>query len=172
MSPSVFRAKFQNLLLFSAAGMKTSQWKIMRVLIADDQKSVGTSLAEMVGLCHHQVVEVVATGMEAIQAYARHRPDVVLMDYRMPKLNGITACRYILAKDPDARVILISGWSAPVEPESSGAIAILSKPVALPMLDAALTAAVEPRKKKEPAPVIVDATPLRAVNSAEPEATA
>jgi len=37
------------------------------------------------------------------------------------------------------------------------------------MLDAALTAAVEPRKKKEPAPVIVDATPLRAVDSAEPE---
>jgi CheY-like chemotaxis protein len=110
--------------------------------------------------------------MEAIQAYDRHRPDVVLMDYRMPKLNGITACRYILAKDPNARVILISGWSAPVEPESSGAIAILSKPVALPMLDAALTAAVEPRKKKEPAPVIVDATPLQAVNSAEPEATA
>ena len=50
----------------------------MRVLIADDQKSVGTSLAEMVGLCHHQVVEVVSTGMEAIQAYDRHRPDVVL----------------------------------------------------------------------------------------------
>jgi CheY-like chemotaxis protein len=152
--------------------MKTSQWKAMRVLIADDQKSVGTSLAEMVGLCHHQVVEVVSTGMEAIQAYDRHRPDVVLMDYRMPKLNGITACRYILAKDPNARVILISGWSAPVEPELSGAIAILSKPVALPMLDAALTAAVEPRKKKEPAPpVIVDATPRQAVDSAEPEAT-
>ena len=56
----------------------------MRVLIADDQKSVGTSLAEMVGLCHHQVVEVVGTGMDAIQAYDRHRPDVVLMDYRMP----------------------------------------------------------------------------------------
>src|SRR5205814_794169 len=118
--------------------MKTSQWKTMRVLIADDQKSVGTSLAELVGISHHQVVEVVDTGMEAIQAYARHRPDVILFDYRMPKLNGITACRYILAKDPNARVILISGWSAPVEPELSCAIAILSKPVALPMLDAAL----------------------------------
>src|SRR2546428_14156415 len=137
--------------------MKTSAWKLMRVLIADDQKSVGTSLAELVGLCHHQVVEVVSTGMEAIQAYDRHRPDIVLMDYRMPKLNGITACRYILAKDPKARVILISGWSAPVEPEASGAIAILSKPVALPLLEAALNAAVEPRKKAGPAPFSVDA---------------
>src|SRR5437660_7723069 len=167
-----FRAKFQNLLLFSGAGMKASEWKTMSVLMADDEKSVGTSLAEMVGLCDHQCVVVVATGMEAIQAYARHRPDVVLMDYRMPKLNGITACRYILAKDPNARVILISGWSAPVEPELSGAIAILSKPVALPMLDAALTAAVQPRKKKEPAAVVVDATPLAAEDSTEPEATA
>src|SRR5436305_13351268 len=118
----------------------------MRVLIADDQKSVGTSLAEMVGLCHHQVVEVVATGMEAIQAYDRHRPDVVLMDYRMPKLNGITACRYILAKDPNARVILTSGWSTPVEPEELGALAILAKPVALPILEAVLNDADQPRK--------------------------
>ena len=151
--------------------MKTSPQKHMRVLIADDQKSVGTSLAEMVGLCHHQVVEVVGTGMEAIQAYDRHRPDVVLMDYRMPKLNGITACRYILAKDPNARVILISGWSAPVEPEASGATAILTKPVALPMLDAALTAAMQPKKPKEPAAATVNTTPLQATDSTEPEAT-
>ena len=102
----------------------------MRVLIADDQKSVGTSLAEMVGLCHHHVVEVVSTGIEAIQAYNRHRPDVVLMDYRMPKLNGITACRYILAKDPAARVILISGWTAPVEPEASGATGLVRMAIA------------------------------------------
>jgi two-component system chemotaxis response regulator CheY len=85
--------------------------------------------------------------MEAIQAYDRHRPDVVLMDYRMPKLNGITACRYILAKDPNARVILISGWSAPVEPEALGALAVLSKPLTLPVLEAALNAASQPKKK-------------------------
>jgi CheY-like chemotaxis protein len=131
----------------------------MRILIADDQKSVGTSLAEMVGLCHHQVVEVVSTGMEAIQAYDRHRPDIVLMDYRMPKLNGITACRYILAKDPKARVILISGWNAPVEPAESGALAILAKPVALPILDAALKAALEPRKQPDPPAAVVEAEP-------------
>jgi CheY-like chemotaxis protein len=63
----------------------------MRVLIADDQKSVGTSLAEMVRRCQHEVVEVVSSGLEAIHAYGRHHPDVVLMDYQMPKLNGATA---------------------------------------------------------------------------------
>jgi len=83
----------------------------MRVLIADDQRSVGTSLAELVRSCNHHIVAVVGSGVEAIHAYSLHRPDVVLMDYWMPKLNGATACRNIVAKDPMARVILVSAWS-------------------------------------------------------------
>ena len=91
----------------------------MRVLIADDQKSVGTSLAELVRFCKHEVVEVVGSGLEAIQAYGRHHPDVVLMDYNMPKLNGATACRNIVAKYPTARVVLVSAF--PKEIADSGA---------------------------------------------------
>lgn len=101
----------------------------MRVLIADDQKSVGTTLAALVTHCDHEVVEVVGSGLEAIQAYSRHHPDVVIMDYWMSKLNGATACRNILAKDPAARVILISGLSAPNELADSGAVAVLAKPI-------------------------------------------
>lgn len=109
----------------------------MRVLIADDQKSVGTTLAELVRLCQHEVVEVVGSGLEAIHAYDRHRPDVVLMDYQMPKLNGVTACRNILAKYPTARVILVCG-RPPDDLASSGALAVLTKPVSLEQLYAAL----------------------------------
>jgi CheY-like chemotaxis protein len=114
----------------------------MRVLIADDQKSVGTSLAELVRLCHHEVVEVVGSGLEAIQAYGRHQPDVVLMDYQMPKLNGATACRNIMAKHPKARIILVSG--SPKDIAGSGAIAMLIKPVKLDQLYAALYDAAHP----------------------------
>ena len=110
----------------------------MRVLIADDQKGVGTTLAAMVSHCQHEVVEVVGSGLEAIQAYDRHKPDLVLMDYWMAKLNGITACRNILAKDPAARVILVSAWSPANDLSGSGAIAVLSKPVDLKKLEAAL----------------------------------
>ena len=95
----------------------------MRVLIADDQKSVGTSLADLVRLCQHEVVEVVGSGLEAIYAYDRHHPDVVLMDYYMPKFNGATACRNIVAKYPTARVILVSGSSQEIA--DSGALAVL-----------------------------------------------
>jgi two-component system chemotaxis response regulator CheY len=115
--------------------------KAMRVLIADDQKNVGTCLAELVTSCHHEVVEVVGSGLEAIQAYARYQPDVVLMDYSMPKLNGITACRNILAKDPAARVILVSAWSPSEEMMRAGALAILAKPVQIERLEAALNSA-------------------------------
>ncbi len=120
----------------------------MRVLIADDQRSVGTSLADLVKLCEHDVVEVVGTGMEAIQGYDRHRPDVVLMDYRMPKLNGATACRYILAKDPNARIILISGWTSANDVEFAGTVAVLPKPVTLETLRDTLTEAAKPRPHK------------------------
>ncbi|MDP9098184.1 MAG: response regulator [Verrucomicrobiota bacterium] len=115
----------------------------MRVLIADDQKSVGTSLAEMVRLCQHEVVEIVGSGLEAIQAYGRHHPDVVLMDYQMPKLNGATACRNIMAKYPGARVILVSGIQRDVG--QSGALAVLVKPVKLDTLYGVLYDAVQPR---------------------------
>lgn len=113
----------------------------MRVLIADDEKSVGTTLADLVSHCHHEVVEVVGSGLEAIQAYTRHRPDVVLMDYWMTKLNGATACRNILAKDPSARVILVSGWAPTADLTDSGAVAVLSKPIGMFVLEEALNAA-------------------------------
>jgi len=114
----------------------------MRVLIADDQKSVGISLAELVRLCQHEVVEVVGSGLEAIHAYDRHHPDVVLMDYNMPKFNGATACRNIVAKYPTARVILVSG--SPQEIADSGALAVLLKPIRLDQLYAALYDAAQP----------------------------
>jgi len=115
----------------------------MRVLIADDQRSVGTTLAAMVSHCQHEVVEVVASGLEAIQAYNRYKPDVVLMDYCMAKLNGATACRNILSKDPAARVILVSGFSSNYEARDSGAISLLAKPVSCFQLQKALQDAAQ-----------------------------
>lgn len=117
----------------------------MRVLIADDQKSVGATLAALVTQCGHEVVEIVSSGLEAIHAYGRLHPDVVLMDYSMPRLNGATACRNILARDPAARIILVSGAVPTKELTDAGAIKILQKPVPLDQLYAALyDAAVTP----------------------------
>ena len=108
------------------------------MLIADDQKGVGTTLAALVSQCDHEVVEVVGSGFDAIQAYHRHRPDVVLMDYYMPRLNGATACRNILSRYPKANVILVSAVAGTEDLRHSGASAVLSKPIDLAKLEIVL----------------------------------
>jgi two-component system chemotaxis response regulator CheY len=124
--------------------MESSATQAMRVLIADDQKSVATSLAALVAHCQHEVVEIVGSGLEAIQAFDQHKPDLVLMDYCMARLNGATACRNILAKDPAARIILISAWSPGYDlAAESGAIGLLPKPVDLQHLKDALDDAAQ-----------------------------
>jgi len=110
----------------------------MRVLIADDQKGVGVTLAALVESCGHQVVQVVGSGLEAIQAYTRHRPDVVLMDFSMPRLNGATASRMILSQYPDAKIVIVTAAAVAAELANTGAIAILAKPVDLNKLYGAL----------------------------------
>ncbi len=110
----------------------------MRVLIADGQKDVGISLAALVEKCGHEVLLVVGSGLEAIQAYARIKPDVVLMDYSLPRLNGVSASRMILARDPNARIVIVSSGSPAPPPADSSQWAILSKPVELDKLYAAL----------------------------------
>ena len=114
----------------------------MRVLIADDQTGVRATLAALVAECDHEVIEVVSSGFEAIQAYHRLRPDVVLMDYFMPRLNGATACRNILSRYPEANVILVSGVVDAEDITNSGATAVLSKPVNLAQLRMLLSASL------------------------------
>ena len=115
--------------------MKCSAKVSVRVLIADDQRGVGTTLAALVSQCDHEVVEVVGSGFDAIQAYHRHRPDVVLMDYHMPRLNGATACRNILSRYPTANVILISAVVRTEDLSHSGASAVVAKPIDLATLE-------------------------------------
>jgi two-component system chemotaxis response regulator CheY len=127
----------------------------MRVLIADDEKDVGRALADMVRSCNHEIVGVVGSGLEAIHAYTRFRPDLVLTDYRMSKLNGVTACRNILSNDPAARVILVSAWSPSDGATGSGAIAILLKPIDLERLNAALNSVAETLSVPSPAEMLI-----------------
>ncbi|MDQ6626370.1 MAG: response regulator transcription factor [Verrucomicrobiota bacterium] len=121
----------------------------MRVLIADDHKGVGITLRALVESCGHEVVQVVSSGLEAIQAYTRLKPDVVLMDFSMPHLNGATASRMILSKDPAAKIVMVTGSSAAAEQADIGAITILPKPVDLDGLYGALYNAARPAKQTD-----------------------
>jgi two-component system chemotaxis response regulator CheB len=128
--------------------MKSSAFIPVRVLIADDEKAFSTMLAEMVRACGHEVVEVVHSGLDAIRSYRRHKPDIVLMDFAMAKLNGLTACRNILSDDPSGCILFLSGMSQHRElvPASSGAFAVLQKPIGFDLLKSALTDAASQRQ--------------------------
>jgi len=149
--PTQRNSNRRNSIFYLPLGTEASPFGDVRILIADDQKDVGRSLADLVRFCNHQVVGIVASGLDAIQAYARYHPDLVLMDHRMPKLNGATACRNILSKDPAARVILVSAWSPSDDASASGAIAMLPKPVSLEQLNAALNKVAETLPALSPA---------------------
>jgi DNA-binding NarL/FixJ family response regulator len=81
-------------------------------VIADDQRVVRDGLAMLVGLIDD--IEVVATaenGKEAIAAAERERPDVVLMDLRMPELDGAAATREIRSSLPETQVLVLTTYA-------------------------------------------------------------
>lgn len=84
----------------------------VRVVLADDQRLVRESLSTLLGLLDGiELVGNAADGREALELVETRRPDVVLMDLRMPRLDGIETIRRLRETHPDVRVIALTTFA-------------------------------------------------------------
>ena len=85
----------------------------IRIVVADDQRLFRESIVGMLnGEPFIEVVGSAGNGLEAIEVVRQLRPEVILMDVKMPLLNGIEALRQIKAEFPQTRVILLTTFTA------------------------------------------------------------
>jgi DNA-binding NarL/FixJ family response regulator len=83
----------------------------IRVLIADDHVTVTAGLASIIGMqTDMMVIAEAGNGREAVELWCRHRPDVALLDLRMPVLDGVGAIAEIHNEDAAARVIVLTTY--------------------------------------------------------------
>jgi len=80
-----------------------------RVLIVDDVADMRLMLRCLIEKENYLIVAEAANGVEAVEQYCEHLPDITIMDIEMPFKNGVQAAREILAHTSDARIIFCSG---------------------------------------------------------------
>ena len=82
----------------------------MNVLIVDDDDDMRELMRRMIDIAGRGLrVQGVATdGVEAVERWRCDRPDVIVMDHRMPNMTGMDAAKEILAEDPSAKIILVT----------------------------------------------------------------
>ncbi len=118
---------------------------VIRVIVVDDQALVReglmTLLATAAGI---EPIAAASDGEQAVVLCAEHRPDVVLMDLRMPKLDGVQATRQILAERPETEVVVLTTHAdetSILDALSAGARGYLTKDAGIAEIARAIQAA-------------------------------
>jgi DNA-binding NarL/FixJ family response regulator len=144
----------------------------IRVLVADDQRVVREGLVLLLELLGGiEVVGAAADGEQAMALAADLRPDVVLMDLRMPRLDGVAATRRLRERDPGVRVIALTTYDdehSVMEAVRAGARGYLTKDAGAEEIRQALEAVVRGEAAIDPAvqPHLLDALATGAPASA------
>jgi DNA-binding NarL/FixJ family response regulator len=127
----------------------------IRVLIVDDQRVVRDGLTMLIGLIDGvEVIGTASDGVEALEHATAERPDVVLMDLRMPRMEGAQATREILDALPDTKVLVLTTYA---DDESlfpalqAGARGYLTKDASAEEIEQAIRALAAGRTHLDPA---------------------
>lgn len=85
----------------------------IKLLIADDHEVIRTGLASLLAGSNVEIVAQAANGKEAVRLAEQHRPDVILLDIRMPDGDGLATLEKLRAKVPEVRVVMLSTYDNP-----------------------------------------------------------
>lgn len=120
------------------------EMETLRVLIAEDESLTRTILRARLEKLGHQVVAEAENGLQAVEAARATKPDVILMDIRMPEMDGIEAARQIVAEHPCALLFLTAYNDEELVEQATetGALAYLMKPFRKEELAPALEVAI------------------------------
>ena len=141
----------------------------VRVLVVDDQALVREGLMTLLAAAPGiEPVADAADGEQAVKLCARHRPDVVLMDLRMPKLDGVEATRRIRAAQPDTEVVVLTTHAdeeSILDALNAGARGYLTKDAGIAEISRAVHAAADHQALLDP---LVQSRLIAAAASARP----
>jgi DNA-binding NarL/FixJ family response regulator len=141
----------------------------VRVLAADDQRVVREGLAMLLGLLPDvEVVGTAADGEEVLALAAELRPDVILMDLRMPRMDGVEATRRLRERDPAVKVVVLTTYAddrSVLDALRAGALGYLTKDAGAAEIQQALhrvadgQAALDPAVQRHLVEAIADGVP-------------
>ena len=102
-----------------------------RIMIAVDSDAIRLVLKDIIEIGHHEFVAEATNGEEAVKKFNETKPDLLLLDMAMPKKDGLTALKEILAINPNAKIIMITASdnvNTMNQCINAGALAYLLKP--------------------------------------------
>ena len=105
--------------------------QVLRIVVADNESIIRMDLRELLEEAGHTVVGEATDGQKAVELARQHRPDLVIMDIKMPEMDGITAAK-IISNEKLAPVLLLTAFSQKdivEKAKDSGVLAYLVKPV-------------------------------------------
>ncbi len=82
----------------------------MTILIVEDSATIRRLIRRAISDIAATIFEC-EDGVDALRAYEEHRPDAVLMDIRMPRMDGLSATRQLLLRHPEARIIIVTDYN-------------------------------------------------------------